>query len=131
MAALLLPLTTRCWDLSPEVWGPANHPIYSRWHLPKSRLLSGRIAIGVTPEASGNYYHWLLDLVPRVLLLKHTAKIFPTTTRSCLTVRERITNEKSWPRLECPRRKFAMLIRANVSKLHRLFFLPWTSTLLL
>src|SRR5205814_7613104 len=46
MAALLLALTTRCWDLSPEVWGPANHPIYSRWHLPKSRLLSGRIAIG-------------------------------------------------------------------------------------
>src|SRR5437762_12470620 len=76
MAALLLPLTTRCWDLSPEVWGPANHPIYSRWHLPKSRLLSGRIAIGVTPEASGNYYHWLRDLVPRVLLLKQTAQNF-------------------------------------------------------
>ena len=63
-------------DLSPEVWGPANHPIYSRWQLPKSRLLSGRIAIGVTPEASGNYYHWLLDLVPRVLLLKHAAQNF-------------------------------------------------------
>jgi capsular polysaccharide biosynthesis protein len=63
-------------DLSPEVWGPANHPIYSRWHLPKSRLLSGRIAIGVTPEARGNYYHWLLDLVPRVLLLKHAAQNF-------------------------------------------------------
>jgi Glycosyltransferase 61 len=63
-------------DLSPEVWGPANHPIYSRWHLPKSRLLTGRIAIGVTPEASGNYYHWLLDLVPRVLLLKHAAQNF-------------------------------------------------------
>ena len=63
-------------DLSPEVWGPANHPIYSRWHLPKSRFLTGRIAIGVTPEASGNYYHWLLDLVPRVLLLKHAAQNF-------------------------------------------------------
>src|SRR5438034_638131 len=58
-------------------------------------------------------------------------KIFPTTTRSCSTVRERITNAKSWLRLECPRRKFAMLIRANVSKSHRLFFLPWISTLLL
>src|SRR5947207_1992461 len=42
-----------------------------------------------------------------------------------------IPNAKSWPRLECTRRKFAMLIRANVSKSHRLFFLPWTSTLLL
>jgi hypothetical protein len=63
-------------DLSPEVWEPANHPIFSRWHLPKSRLLNGRIAIAVTPEASGNYYHWLLDLVPRVLLLKHAAQNF-------------------------------------------------------
>jgi capsular polysaccharide biosynthesis protein len=63
-------------DLSPEVWGAANHPIFSRWHLPKSRLLNSRIAIGVTPEASGNYYHWLLDLVPRVLLLKHATQNF-------------------------------------------------------
>jgi hypothetical protein len=39
-------------------------------------LLAGRIAIGVTPEASGNYYHWLLDLVPRVLLLKYAAQNF-------------------------------------------------------
>jgi hypothetical protein len=63
-------------DLSPEVWGPENHPIFSRWHLPKSRVLNGRIAVGVTPEASGNYYHWLLDLVPRVLLLKHATQNF-------------------------------------------------------
>jgi capsular polysaccharide biosynthesis protein len=39
-------------------------------------LLNGRIAIAVTPEARGNYYHWLLDLVPRVLLLKHAAQNF-------------------------------------------------------
>jgi capsular polysaccharide biosynthesis protein len=63
-------------DLSPEVWGSANHPIFSRLHLPKSRLLNGRIAIAVTPEARGNYYHWLLDLVPRVLSLKHAAQNF-------------------------------------------------------
>jgi hypothetical protein len=63
-------------DLSPEVWGPANHPIFSRWRLRKSQLLNGRIAIGVTPEAGGNYYHWLLDLLPRVLLLKHATQNF-------------------------------------------------------
>jgi hypothetical protein len=39
-------------------------------------LLNGRIKIAVTPEARGNYYHWLLDLVPRVLLLKHAAQNF-------------------------------------------------------
>src|SRR5438552_1034632 len=42
-----------------------------------------------------------------------------------------IPNVKSWPRLEFHRRKFAMLIRTNVSRSHRPFFLPWTSTLLL
>src|SRR5437660_3694738 len=63
-------------DLSPEVWGPATHPIFSRGHLPKSQLLNGRIAIGVTPEAGGNYYHWLLDLLPRVLLLKQATQNF-------------------------------------------------------
>src|SRR5207249_7706279 len=70
---------------------------------------------------------WSSDVCSSDLFCSNTQpKIFPTTTRSCLTVRERITNEKSWPCLECPRRKFAMLIRANVSKSHRLFFLPWT-----
>jgi hypothetical protein len=63
-------------DLSPEVWGSAKHPVFSRWHLPKSELLNGRIAIAVTPEADGNYYHWLLDLLPRVLLLKHATQNF-------------------------------------------------------
>lgn len=63
-------------DLSPEVWGSANHPIFSRWHLPKAELLNGRIAIGCTPEAAGNYYHWLLDLLPRILLLKHATQNF-------------------------------------------------------
>jgi hypothetical protein len=63
-------------DLSPEVWGSGNHPIFSRWHLPKSQLLNGRIAIGVTPEAGGNYYHWLVDLLPRIFLLKHATQNF-------------------------------------------------------
>jgi capsular polysaccharide biosynthesis protein len=57
-------------DLSPEVWGTENHPIFSRFRLPKARTLSGKIAIAVTPEAPGNYYHWLIDLLPRVCLLR-------------------------------------------------------------
>jgi hypothetical protein len=57
-------------DLSPEVWGVKNHPIFSRVHLPKSLELSGSTGIAVTPEAPGNYYHWLIDLLPRVGLLK-------------------------------------------------------------
>jgi capsular polysaccharide biosynthesis protein len=57
-------------DLSPEVWGAENHPIFSSFRLPKACELSGSTGIAVTPEAPGNYYHWLIDLLPRVGLLK-------------------------------------------------------------
>jgi hypothetical protein len=57
-------------DLSPEVWGARNHPIFSSLSLPKKRSLGGRTAIAVTPEAPGNYYHWLIDLLPRVATLR-------------------------------------------------------------
>jgi capsular polysaccharide biosynthesis protein len=57
-------------DLSPEVWGIENHPIFSQFRLPKPRPLRGRTAIAVTPEAAGNYYHWLIDLLPRVCLIR-------------------------------------------------------------
>lgn len=57
-------------NLSPEVWGVVNHPIFSRLRLPKPRELAGSTGIAVTPEAPGNYYHWLIDLLPRVGLLK-------------------------------------------------------------
>jgi capsular polysaccharide biosynthesis protein len=57
-------------DLSPEVWGVENHPIFSQLRLPKARQLDGRTGVAVTPEAPGNYYHWLIDLLPRVGLLK-------------------------------------------------------------
>jgi hypothetical protein len=57
-------------DLSPEVWGIANHPIFSQFRLPKPRMLEGRTAVAVTPEAPGNYYHWLIDLLPRLCLIR-------------------------------------------------------------
>ncbi len=57
-------------DISPEVWGIDNHPLFSSYRLPSARDLPGRTAILVTPEAPGNYYHWLIDLLPRALLIK-------------------------------------------------------------
>ncbi len=63
-------------DLSPEVWGVSNHPILSRWRLPDAQLLPGRIGVAVTPEAGTNYYHWILDALPRLLLLKHATGHF-------------------------------------------------------
>lgn len=57
-------------DLSPEVWGVSNHPLFSQLLLPKWQRLAGQTAIAVTPEAPGNYYHWLIDLLPRAALLQ-------------------------------------------------------------
>jgi Glycosyltransferase 61 len=68
-------------DLSPEVWGIENHPIFSSLRLPKAQPLGGRTAIVVTPEAPANYYHWLLDLLPRVALIRETAKNFENFER--------------------------------------------------
>jgi len=68
-------------DLSPEVWGVEHHPIFSRFRLPTARKLTGRTAIAVTPEAPGNYYHWLIDLLPRVGLLGLTKGGFESFER--------------------------------------------------
>jgi len=68
-------------DLSPEVWGIENHPIFSSLHLPKARPLSGRTAIVVTPEAPANYYHWIVDLLPRVALIREAAGNFENFER--------------------------------------------------
>ncbi len=63
-------------DLSPEVWGVDNHPIFSKLALPRRRQLPGRTAIAVTPEAVGNYYHWLIDLLPRAALIRSSGCAF-------------------------------------------------------
>ncbi|MBV9009584.1 MAG: glycosyltransferase family 61 protein [Verrucomicrobia bacterium] len=63
-------------DLSPDVWGAKQHPIFSQWRLPAAKLLGGRTAIALTAEAAGNYYHWMLDLLPRLFLLKHASGNF-------------------------------------------------------
>lgn len=61
-------------DLSPEVWGSENHPIFSQFRLPKSRPLGGWTAIAVTAEAPRNYYHWLIDLLPRLCLIQSSPR---------------------------------------------------------
>lgn len=68
-------------DLSPEVWGIENHPIFSSLRLPKVQPLGGRTAIVVTPEAPGNYYHWLVDLLPRVALIRDVVENFENFDR--------------------------------------------------
>ncbi len=57
-------------ELSKDMWGPALHNIYTRAHLPAPRRLAGRTLSLITPEAAGNYHHWMIDLLPRVNLVQ-------------------------------------------------------------
>ena len=63
-------------ELSPNVWGIDKHYIFSKFKLPSYNFLSGKTAILSTPEAKKNYYHWTIDLIPRLdLILKTGIKI--------------------------------------------------------
>ncbi len=92
-------------DLSPEVWGVENHPIFSQLRLPEARTLDGRTAIAVTPEAPGNYYHWLIDLVPRLGLLKSAEERFGSFDRFLINGSHAHYEGASLRALELPQEK--------------------------
>jgi len=92
-------------DLSPEVWGVENHAIFSQLRLPDLELLPGRTAIAVTPEAVGNYYHWLIDLLPRLLLLKEIDGGFDAFDRILINGSDTRYERESLAALGLPREK--------------------------
>lgn len=53
-------------EFSKDMWGPQFHNTYLRLSLPRPRFLPGRTLSLVTPEATANYHHWMVDLIPRV-----------------------------------------------------------------
>jgi capsular polysaccharide biosynthesis protein len=52
-------------ELSKDVWGPHLHSAFVRARLPQPRRLAGVTLSLVTPEATSNYHHWTMDLLPR------------------------------------------------------------------
>jgi capsular polysaccharide biosynthesis protein len=50
--------------------GPAAHTIWTRLRLPPPQPLAGRTLYLVTPEATDNFHHWLIDLLPRIGLVR-------------------------------------------------------------
>lgn len=56
--------------LSKDVWGPQLHSAFTRAHLPRPEWLPGRTLSLVTPEAAGNYHHWMMDVLPRIGMLQ-------------------------------------------------------------
>ncbi|HVU23814.1 MAG TPA: glycosyltransferase 61 family protein [Opitutus sp.] len=53
-------------DLTRDVWEVQCHRIFTRLKLPPCRRLSGTTAVLTTAEADRNYWHWTLELLPRL-----------------------------------------------------------------
>jgi capsular polysaccharide biosynthesis protein len=57
-------------ELSPDAIGPDLHRIYGQFSLQKERRIRGRAIVLTTPGARGNYFHWCLELLPKIHLLR-------------------------------------------------------------
>ncbi len=57
-------------ELSPDAIGPDLHRIYGQFSLRKEQRIRGRAVVLTTPGARGNYFHWCLELLPKIHLLR-------------------------------------------------------------
>lgn len=57
-------------DLTIDVWEARRHRIFSKLKLPACRRLSGTTAILACAEAEANYWHWTMELLPKVKWLQ-------------------------------------------------------------
>jgi hypothetical protein len=57
-------------ELSPDAIGPGLHRIYGQFSLQKEQRIRGRAIVLTTPGARGNYFHWCLELLPKIHLLR-------------------------------------------------------------
>jgi capsular polysaccharide biosynthesis protein len=67
---------TLLYDLSPYygTTRPGQHPVHLRWPLPPARDVDGTLAV-LTTRGVDNYYHFLLDVLPRVALLREAGVV--------------------------------------------------------
>jgi Glycosyltransferase 61 len=56
-------------ELSPDAIGPHLHRIYGQVSFRKEQRIRGRAVVLTTPGARSNYFHWCLELLPKVHLL--------------------------------------------------------------
>lgn len=60
-------------SLSQDVWAGKQHRFLSRLFVPRMRHLAGVSVLLSSPEAEANYWHWLIDLLPKIQLLKESS----------------------------------------------------------
>jgi hypothetical protein len=64
-------------ELSPDAIGPDLHRIYGQFSVQKERRIAGRAIVLTTPGARGNYFHWCLELLPKIHLLRSGGLFHP------------------------------------------------------
>lgn len=55
--------------------GADSHTVWRRLHFPEPKRLRGRTLYLVTPEATDNFHHWLIDLLPRLGLVRRAGYV--------------------------------------------------------
>ena len=66
-------------ELSPDAIGPHLHRIYGQLSLRSEKRVHGRVVVLTTPGARENYFHWCLELLPKIHLLRCSGLFKPDT----------------------------------------------------
>ncbi|GCL73799.1 glycosyltransferase family 61 protein [Paenibacillus naphthalenovorans] len=71
--AVITPDNKLLWDVSLEFWesSPEQHSVFQQAGLPPVEHCSETLGV-LTYTASDSYFHWMLDVLPRIALLRKT-----------------------------------------------------------
>jgi len=72
------PLSLRYWR---KRWGS---DVTSRWWLPAAQRIAGRVAV-LNARYSHNYFHWLIEILPRLMALEQAGVVADFYLVDCLT----------------------------------------------
>ncbi|NEQ69044.1 MAG: glycosyltransferase family 61 protein [Symploca sp. SIO2D2] len=53
-------------ELSPNVWGISLHDAFKKFRFPRPKHIKGKTLSLITKEAPSNYWHWMIDLLPKI-----------------------------------------------------------------
>lgn len=87
---------------STDPFGMGRHRSSARLKLPKIHDLIGRTAFLATPEADCNYYHFTVDLLPRLLLLERALGSLASLDHLVLNLRNKAYEEPLLRRFGLP-----------------------------
>lgn len=91
--------------LSHDPCGPRLHAVWTRAYLPAPVNWPGRTLALITPEATDNFHHWLIDLLPRLGLVQRAGYALTDFDRVVVNHADRAYQRESLRRLGLPTEK--------------------------